>query len=250
VADPVLGGKRSVVGGPFAEAKELIAGYTLVQVDSREEAQEWARRFPAPFGENAEGEIEVRPGTKARRFPPSGGCRPLRGDEDLQRELIPTLSRWRSAACIRYWTWYLNAERRMRPCTEHRTGYARERRLPAGPLHGSNTQLVLMTLAPGEDIGRETHDGTTSSSVSSPASGSSSSTVRRARWWTAPSYPCGVEHNLTNTSDDEPLRLYTLYSREHPDGTVHRTKKEAEAPSVAEGEIARQRDLISGPRRR
>jgi hypothetical protein len=54
------GGKRAVIDGPFAEAKELIAGYTLIQVRTREEALEWARRFPAPFGEGAEGEIEVR----------------------------------------------------------------------------------------------------------------------------------------------------------------------------------------------
>jgi len=54
------GGQRTVVDGPFAETKELIAGYTLIQVRSRAEAMEWARRFPAPFGEQAEGEIEVR----------------------------------------------------------------------------------------------------------------------------------------------------------------------------------------------
>ena len=54
------GGRRTVVDGPFTESKELIAGYTLIQVKSREEAREWANRFPAPFGEGAEGEIEVR----------------------------------------------------------------------------------------------------------------------------------------------------------------------------------------------
>ena len=53
-------GQRSIVDGPFAETKELIAGYTLIQVRSREEALEWSRRFPAPFGERADGEIEVR----------------------------------------------------------------------------------------------------------------------------------------------------------------------------------------------
>lgn len=53
-------GQRQVVDGPFAETKELIAGYTLIQVRSRDEAMEWARRFPAPFGERADGEIEVR----------------------------------------------------------------------------------------------------------------------------------------------------------------------------------------------
>jgi hypothetical protein len=49
-----------VIDGPFAEAKELIAGYTLIQVKSKEEAMEWAKRFPAPHGERAEGEIEIR----------------------------------------------------------------------------------------------------------------------------------------------------------------------------------------------
>ncbi|MBV8605667.1 MAG: YciI family protein [Pelomonas sp.] len=54
-------GQRSVIDGPFAETKELIAGYTLIQVSSREEAMEWARRFPAPFGKQGDGGmIEVR----------------------------------------------------------------------------------------------------------------------------------------------------------------------------------------------
>jgi len=52
--------KRTVIDGPFAETKELIAGYTLIEVRSREEAREWASRFPAPMGETADGEIEVR----------------------------------------------------------------------------------------------------------------------------------------------------------------------------------------------
>jgi hypothetical protein len=54
------GGKRTVVDGPFARTSELIAGYTLIEARSREEAMEWARRFPPPFGEQADGEIEVR----------------------------------------------------------------------------------------------------------------------------------------------------------------------------------------------
>jgi hypothetical protein len=53
------GDKRSVVDGPFTEAKELIAGYTLIQVKTREEALEWTRRFPKPHLE-FEAEIEVR----------------------------------------------------------------------------------------------------------------------------------------------------------------------------------------------
>ena len=54
------GGKRTVIDGPFTESKELIAGYWLIQVKSREEAIEWAKRVPAPHGEGAEGEIEIR----------------------------------------------------------------------------------------------------------------------------------------------------------------------------------------------
>ena len=53
-------GQRSVLDGPFAETKELIAGYTLIQVRNREEAREWARRFPAPMGAGVDAEIEVR----------------------------------------------------------------------------------------------------------------------------------------------------------------------------------------------
>lgn len=54
------GGQRTVVDGPFAESKELIAGYTLIQVRSRAEALEWSRRFPNPVGEGQPAEIEVR----------------------------------------------------------------------------------------------------------------------------------------------------------------------------------------------
>lgn len=54
------GGKRTVVDGPFAETKELIAGYTLIQAKSREEALEWTRRFPNPAIGGKDGEIEVR----------------------------------------------------------------------------------------------------------------------------------------------------------------------------------------------
>lgn len=54
------GDQRTVVDGPFTESKELIAGYTLIQVRSREEALEWARRFPNPAGPGADTYIEVR----------------------------------------------------------------------------------------------------------------------------------------------------------------------------------------------
>ena len=54
------GRERTVVDGPFTEAKELIAGYTLIQVKSKDEAMEWTRRFPNPAGEGKPAEIEVR----------------------------------------------------------------------------------------------------------------------------------------------------------------------------------------------
>jgi hypothetical protein len=54
------GDKRTVVDGPFAETKELIAGYWVIQTKSKEEAIEWARRAPNPAGEGKEGEIEIR----------------------------------------------------------------------------------------------------------------------------------------------------------------------------------------------
>jgi len=54
-------GKRSFVDGPFTESKELVAGYTIIDVKSREEALAWTKRFPNPAIDGNEGEIEVRP---------------------------------------------------------------------------------------------------------------------------------------------------------------------------------------------
>jgi hypothetical protein len=54
------GNKTTLVDGPFAETKELIAGYTLISAKSREEALEWTRRFPNPAVDGGAGEIEVR----------------------------------------------------------------------------------------------------------------------------------------------------------------------------------------------
>jgi hypothetical protein len=65
------GAKRTVIDGPFTEAKELIAGYTMIQVKSREEAMEWARRFPNPAGDGKEAEIEVRQFYELEDFSPS-----------------------------------------------------------------------------------------------------------------------------------------------------------------------------------
>jgi len=54
------GDKTSFIDGPFAETKDLIAGYTLIQVNSREEAIEWSKRFPNPAVDGKRGQIEVR----------------------------------------------------------------------------------------------------------------------------------------------------------------------------------------------
>ena len=52
------GGKRTVVDGPFAETKELVAGYWIIQVKSKEEAIEWMKRCPNPHNEDSG--IEIR----------------------------------------------------------------------------------------------------------------------------------------------------------------------------------------------
>lgn len=54
------GGQTTVVDGPFAEAKELVAGYSIIQVASKEEAIAWARRMPNPYGRNGNGIVEIR----------------------------------------------------------------------------------------------------------------------------------------------------------------------------------------------
>lgn len=72
------GGKRTVIDGPFAETKELVAGYTIIQVRSRDEALEWTRRFPAPHGEDVDAEIEVRQMFELDDFPPSESIEQMR----------------------------------------------------------------------------------------------------------------------------------------------------------------------------
>ena len=64
-------GKRTVVDGPFAETKELIAGYTLIQTRSRQEALEWSKRFPNPAIGGKDCEIEVRQLFELEDFGPS-----------------------------------------------------------------------------------------------------------------------------------------------------------------------------------
>jgi len=72
------GEKRKVIDGPFTESKEIVAGYTLIQVRSREEALEWTRRFPNPAVEGGEAEIEVRPLYELEDFLPSEAAERMR----------------------------------------------------------------------------------------------------------------------------------------------------------------------------
>ena len=75
------GGKRMVTDGPCTETKELIAGYWLIQVKSKEEAIEWAKRCPDPLGEGMEAEIEIRQVFEVSDFPPE-----IFPPEDASRE--------------------------------------------------------------------------------------------------------------------------------------------------------------------
>jgi hypothetical protein len=54
------GKQRSVIDGPFVETKELVAGYTVINVKSREEALAWTKRYPNPSLDGGKAEIEVR----------------------------------------------------------------------------------------------------------------------------------------------------------------------------------------------
>jgi hypothetical protein len=65
------GDKRTFVDGPFAETKELVAGYTIINVRSREEAVELTKRFPNPSIDGRAGEIEVREFFELEDFGPS-----------------------------------------------------------------------------------------------------------------------------------------------------------------------------------
>ncbi len=101
---------------------------------------------------------------------------------------------------------------------------------------GEHTQLTVMCLGPGEDIGREAHDhvdqfirieqGSARVELSAEEDRVDEAHDVSDDW--AVIVPAGLWHNVVNTGDVE-LKLYSLYSPpEHPDGTVHRTKAEAE----------------------
>ncbi|MGH7265835.1 MAG: YciI family protein [Candidatus Rokuibacteriota bacterium] len=78
------GGKRTVIDGPFGDAKDLVAGYWLIQVKSKAEAIEWAKRCPAPQGEGAEGEIEIRQLFELEDFGPSEA---IERERELEKKL-------------------------------------------------------------------------------------------------------------------------------------------------------------------
>ena len=91
------------------------------------------------------------------------------------------------------------------------------------------SQLVLMSVAPGDDVGEETHDDT--DQILSFVAGSGEAVIEgESRPIAAGSVvvvPAGTRHNFTNQGG-EPLKLYTVYvPPNHKDGTVHRTKQDA-----------------------
>ncbi|HEX8432727.1 MAG TPA: YciI family protein [Longimicrobium sp.] len=79
-------GKPTITDGPFAEAKELIAGFTIIQVASREEALEWVKRWPASDG-NGNVELELRQIYEAEDFG-EAFTPELREQEDRLRERL------------------------------------------------------------------------------------------------------------------------------------------------------------------
>ena len=86
------GSKRTVVDGPFPEAKELIAGYWLFQVKSLEEAIEWVKRCPNPMP-NQESEIEIRQVFEADDFGPEFTPELREQEERLGREIAANANR-------------------------------------------------------------------------------------------------------------------------------------------------------------
>lgn len=79
------GAKRTVIDGPFAETKELIAGYWIINVKSKQEAIEWAKRAPNPH--NEDGEIEIRQFFELEDFGPSEAAGRAR---ELEKDLAKT----------------------------------------------------------------------------------------------------------------------------------------------------------------
>lgn len=97
-----------------------------------------------------------------------------------------------------------------------------------------HSQLVIMTLKPLEEIGMEVHEE--NDQFFRFEEGAGKAIIDGNEYKISPGdvviVPSGAEHNIINTSNTEELKLYTLYSpSHHRDGTVHKTKEEAEADS-------------------
>jgi len=95
---------------------------------------------------------------------------------------------------------------------------------------GKHSQLVLMSLKPGEEIGLETHPGNDQFFRFEKGSGKViiDGTEYEVKDGDAVVVPSGAEHNIVNTSKTKDLKLYTIYSpAHHKDGIVHATKAEA-----------------------
>lgn len=102
---------------------------------------------------------------------------------------------------------------------------------------GSHMQLVVMSLKPGEDIGMEIHN--TVDQFFRFESGKGKIIMNGEESFVKSDMvaivPAGVEHNIVNVSDEEELKLYTIYApANHPEGTVHVTKEEAMAAEEEE----------------
>ena len=98
---------------------------------------------------------------------------------------------------------------------------------------GKHAQLVVMCLGPGEEIGDEVHRNVDQFFRIEQGEGKfvfNEKRERLVRDGDAVVVPAGTYHNVINTSKTVPLKLYTIYSPpNHPDGTVHETRAEAEA---------------------
>jgi mannose-6-phosphate isomerase-like protein (cupin superfamily) len=95
---------------------------------------------------------------------------------------------------------------------------------------GHHTQLVLMTLQPGEEIGSEVHPNIDQFFRFDSGMGKVviDGVEHEVKDGFGAIVPAGAEHNVINTSTDQPLKLYTLYSpAEHIDGTIRHTKADA-----------------------
>lgn len=102
---------------------------------------------------------------------------------------------------------------------------------------GKHAQLVVMSLLPREEIGEEVHNAVdqffrVEAGTAKVVMNGEESVVSNGDAFVV---PAGTVHNVINVSTDQPLKLYTIYSPpNHPEGTVHQTKAEAEAAHESE----------------